>query len=341
MGETTPERRMIRASFVEEALDCLRRRGLAVAPVLAAADLPEAGLEPVSAERYGRLWLAVAAAMEDEFLGLGARAMRPGSFVLLCRAVIDAGTLERALRRTLRFLDVLLEDPRGELVVADGLAQIVLTDAGPARSAFAYRTYWIILVGIACWLVRRRLPLRLIDFRCSEPVGVADYRSFFGAPVRFDRPISRLAFDAAHLRLPIDRDEKALKQFLRGAPANILVGHRHDAGLAATVRTRLRADAATNWPDFDGMAERLRLTPSSLRHRLRQEGQTWSAIRDAVRHERAMAWLSETRRGVAEIATDLGYAEPSAFHRAFRQWTGRSPAAWRRDAVRRTGGEAG
>lgn len=329
---TGAERRMIRPSFVVEALDCARRLGVDPAAALAAAGFSADVAEPVSAEAYGRMWLGLAAAMEDEFLGLGARPMRPGSFVMLCRAVLHSGTLERALRRLLRFLDALIAEPRGELVVADGLAQIVLRESGPPRSAFAYRTYWIILHGVVCWLVGRRLALRLVDFRAPEPEGVADYARFFGAPVGFSRPVSRIAFDARHLALPIDRSDAALAAFLRAAPANLLVRYRYDAGTVATVRARLQALPPTRWPDFTETARQLRLSTSTLRHRLRQEGLSWTTLRDDLRRERAIAALTGTTRAVAEIAADLGYAEPSAFHRAFRKWTGESPGAFRRTA---------
>ena len=300
MAEGGAERRTIQPSFVEEALDRLRSKGLPTEPVLAAAGLPARVSEPVSAEAYGRMWLALAAAMDDEFFGLGGRAMRPGSFVLLCRALMGSATLEQALRRALRFLAVLIDDPRGELTVHDGLAEVVLHDAGAPRSAFAYRTFWIILHGIVCWLVGRRVPLRLVDFRCAEPAGGADYRQFFGAPVRFGRRESRLAFDARHLALPVDRGEKALKAFLRAAPANLLVRYRYDAGLVATLRTRLRALPPAGWPGFEETARSLKISPSTLRHRLHQEGQSWNGIRDEIRRDLAISALSAGTRGVAD-----------------------------------------
>ncbi|MGO7424991.1 AraC family transcriptional regulator ligand-binding domain-containing protein, partial [Rhizobium ruizarguesonis] len=156
------ERRMIAPGFVEEALDSLRRLGKPTAPVLARVGLASPVDQPVSAETYGALWLAIAAELDDEFFGMGARPMRSGSFTLLCHSVLHAPTLGQALRRALRFLDVVLDDPRGRLVIRDGLAEIELSDAGGPRSAFAYRTYWIILHGIICWLVGRRIPIRLV-----------------------------------------------------------------------------------------------------------------------------------------------------------------------------------
>ena len=204
------ERRAISASFVEEALESLRRRGLPTQGVLAAAGLPPTVVEPVSVAAYGRMWLALAETLDDEFFGLTTRPMRPGGFTLLCHCLLHAANLETALRRALRFLNLVLEDPHGELIVGDGLARVELHESGPPRSAFAYRTYWIVLHGVICWLARRRLPLRLIDFRCVEPLHCAEYRLFFGAPVQFGQPCSRLAFDQSFLKLPVRRDEAAL-----------------------------------------------------------------------------------------------------------------------------------
>jgi len=325
------ERRMIARGFVEEALDSLRRTGRPTAPILVSLGLPEVIDEPVSAESYGALWLAIAKELDDEFFGMGGRPMRSGSFTLLCHCVLHAPTLGHALRRALRFLDVVLDDPRGKLVVRDGLAQIELTDACEARSAFAYRTYWILIHGITCWLVGRRIPIRLVDFRCAEPTQGADYRLFFGAPVRFGQPTSRLGFDSAMLDLPVTRTEQALKQFLRGAPANILVRYRYDAGLASSVRRRLDKVPPAAWKTFSDLAVEMRIPPSTLRHRLRDEGQSYAGIKDDIRRDLAVDLLLNTSKTTGDIAAQLGYSEPSAFFRAFRKWMSKSPDAFRRE----------
>ncbi|WP_349962799.1 AraC family transcriptional regulator [Rhizobium sp. ZPR3] len=333
---TETARRMISPFFVKEAIDCLRRQGKSPERLLATLGLSAQIDVPISAESYGALWLAIAAEMDDEFFGMGGRPMRRGSFTLLCHCVLHARTLDQALRRALRFLNIVLEDPKGHIEVVDGLAHIVLTDLKSAHSAFAYRTYWILLHGIACWLIGRRIPLRMVDFRCAEPDHGADYRQFFGAPVRFSQPASRLAFDASLLKLAVTRSEQALKQFLRNAPANILVRYRYDAGLAASVRKRLRQLPPASWKAFDDLAAQMRMSPSTLRHRLHAEGQNYAAIRDEIRRDLAIEMLQTTEFGVGEIATRLGFSEPSAFHRAFRKWTARSPAAFRKEMSART-----
>ncbi|WP_244295033.1 AraC family transcriptional regulator [Paracoccus versutus] len=326
------ERRMISPGFVEDALGCLYRRRIDPGPLLVAAGIHDRG-QPVSNVQYGRLWLAIADAVGDEFFAEGARPMRPGSFKLLCQATVHAGTLENALRRALRFLAVLLDDPTGSLSVQDGLAEIRLTDRAAPRRAFAYRTYWLILLGLMCWLIGRRIPLMRVDFACAAPEDRGDYLQFFGAPVHFDQPASRLSFAASYLPLPIIRQEKALQGFLRGAPANILIRYRHDQGLTARIRARLQAAPPADWPVFDRLAADLRLSPATLRRRLRAEGQGYGAIRAEIRLRAARQLLRDTPLSVAEIAHRLGYGEPSAFHRAFLKQAGIPPGAFRSEAL--------
>ena len=323
------ERHNIAPGFIEDALESVRARGMDTAPLMAKIGLSETMAEPITNVEYGRLWWLIAETISDEFFGLAARPMRPGSFNLLCHAVLHAGTLERALRRALQFLNVVLDDPQGDLRVREGMAHVVLTDAGPPRPAFAYRAYWLILMGVACWLVGRRIPLRTLDFACPAPVHRQDYHKFFGAPVLFDQPVTRLVFSSSYLSLPIIRSALALEGFLREAPANILIRYRHDNDLSARVRAQLNALPITDWPSFEELAKELGMSVPTLRRRLRGEGQSFGTIKDELRFVAAERLLQENRLSVAEVATELGYSEPSAFYRAFHKWMGQSPGRFR------------
>ncbi len=323
------ERHNIAPGFVEDALESVRVRGMDTAALMAKIGLPETVTEPVTNVEYGRLWWLIAETINDEFFGLAARPMRPGSFNLLCHAVLHAGTLERALRRALQFLNVVLDDPRGELRIRDGMAHVVLTDAGHPRPAFAYRAYWLILMGVVCWLIGRRIPLRTLDFACPAPVHRQDYHKFFGAPVLFDQPVTRLVFSSSYLSLPIIRSNVALDSFLREAPANILIRYRHDNDLSARVRAQLNALPITDWPSFEELAKGLGMSVPTLRRRLRGEGQSFGTIKDELRFVIAERLLQENRLSVAEVAAELGYSEPSAFYRAFHKWMGQSPGRFR------------
>lgn len=321
------ERANITPGFVEDALDVLRSRGIATAPFLVAAGLPTDVTLPVTNQQYGRLWWAIADQIGCEFFGLGAHPLRRGAFDLMCLTVLSSRDLEQALRRALQFLGVILGQPQGELRQLNGMAVITLRD-DTARPAFAYRAYWLILMGVTSWLIGRRVALKRLDFACPAPQDRQDYHRFFGAPVQFDQPETSLVFDAAYLPLPNVRSEASLESFLREAPGNLLIRYRHDDAIATLVRARLGACAPGDWPSFEGMAQMLEQSPATLRRRLRAEGQSFGAIKDELRSVLAQRLLGGEQT-VADIAAALGYSEPSAFHRAFLKWTGQSPGAFR------------
>lgn len=332
------ERGTISIGFVHEALAVVRQRGLD-----ATALLHEAGISPalldseqarVSPERYGALWLLIARRLDDEFFGLDSRPMKSGSFTLLCHSVLHSDTLDTALRRALRFLRLVLDDLSGTLSIENGIAQIRLQERDGPRRMFAYATYLVMLHGLACWLIGRRIPVLSAEFRCGEPPGLAEYRVLFCPGARFDRPETRIAIDASYLDLPVIQSERSVKVFLRGAPANFLVKYRNSAGLTARIRRRLRQSPPAEWPDFETLARQLQMTASTLRRRLDEEGQPYQSIKDDLRRDLAITYLSRPGGSLADVAHALGFAEPSAFHRAFKKWTGTNPGEYRQGRQR-------
>jgi AraC-like DNA-binding protein len=66
-----------------------------------------------------------------------------------------------------------------------------------------------------------------------------------------------------------------------------------------------------------------------LKRRLAEESTSFTSLLESHRHDRASLLLRSKERSVEQIATDLGYADPANFTRAFRRWTGESPRAFR------------
>jgi len=340
---TTPERGTIAISFVHEALEAIRSRGLDANELLVRAGIsPELlGLPQarVSAGHYGKLWHLIARTLDDEFFGMDSHRMKVGSFTLLCHSVIHAENLERALTRALRFLRIVLDDLEGELIREGELARIVIFDragehAGgeeslPPKRAFAYGTLLLILHGLACWLVGRRIPLVSADFRCTEPGFSNEWRVLFSPQLRFGQPDTVIAFSAHYLDMANIQNERTMKEFLRIAPTNFLVKYKNSASLAAQIRRRLRKVPPASWPDFTALSEQFNTSQSTLRRKLEAEGQSYRTILDDLRRDLAVSLLSDSRKTVTEIASELGFAETSAFHRAFRKWTGARPGEYR------------
>jgi AraC-like DNA-binding protein len=331
------ERGTIAGVLVEEALRCAERRGFARIAMLALAGIKPATLAAplarVSAAQYGRLWSAVADALDDEFFGQDSHPMRRGSFALLCHAALGSREGGQALTRIAGFLRLVLDDLQCEIDTDTARVRIRLADAdadGAApRPMFAYATAFIMIYGLLCWLVGRRIPVLAAHLRCPEPAASDEYRLMFCDAMFFDQPASYVDLAPDCVTLPVVQTAVTVKVFLREAPANFIVKYRNPDSLAARIRRKLRQSPPVDWPDSEDIAAALNMAEATLRRRLKQEGATYQSIRDALRRDLAIARLADTTQTIAEIAHALGFAEPSAFHRAFRKWTGVRPAAYR------------
>lgn len=320
--------------MVEEALQAFAQRGEPLEALLR-----EVGLEPavladpaarVEVGVYSRLWLRLARRFDDEFFAMDPRRMRSGSFAFLCRTCRSQATLEEALHTALDFFALTFENFRATLSRSQTLAEVVLHERAdePVRP-FTYFTFWLLLHGLACWLVGRRFPLLAAELRCAAPEYTDDYRVMFSENLRFGRPSTRFIFAAEVLDLPVRRSEAELQAFLAKAPSNILVKYRDTGSLAHRIKVHLRSLPAEQWPTSEELAQALCMSPSTLRRRLAEVGQSYQAIKDAVRQEMATAWLADAEVTFGEIAERLGFADVSAFYKAFRKWTGTNPGHYR------------
>lgn len=332
MSSSPPSRGTIATELVREALAafvCVERPAEAL--------LVELGLEPgclaeprVPVALYGRLWRRLALRFDDEFFGMDPRRLRSGSFAFLCRLCLTQTRLGDALELALGFLNLGFERLEAQLVQQRSLASILLRDPeGQTPRAFTCFSYWLIVHGVACWLIGRRIPLLAAELQCTEPDFTDDYRVLFSDNLRFGQPQSRLIFAAEVLDAPVRRSQADLARFLAGAPNNILQRYRDAESLAERLKARLRALPGERWPTSEAMAQELYLSPATLRRRLAEQGQSYQALKDSVRRERAIAWLADRQLSLEDIAIALGFSDVRAFYKGFRKWTGTNPGHYR------------
>ncbi len=329
------EKGSISIYFVQSALKPILERGMDVGDLLRDAGIWPGLLESsqgrVTAENFSILWLGVARMLDDELFGQDSRRMKVGSFAMLCQTLIQCETLQNALRRMARFFNLLLDDfcCSSESDARHGYLTIRQKTTPHCSCVFGYETLLMMQHGVACWLVGRRIPILEAAFAYPEPSWSAEYRQMYSEQLRFNQRATTLTFDRSYLDLPVIQNTLSVREFVRGAPANIVLKYKNSAGLSAQIRRRLRAAARTAWPDFDAIAASLHMTASTLRRRLDDEGQSIQVIRDQLRRDMAIEYLCNTANSLADIATDLGFAEASAFHRAFKKWTGANPGEYR------------
>jgi len=291
----------------------------------------------VPVNRYATLYNRIIADLDDEAFGLFDTRMRPGSFEFLCRGMLGAPSLADGLDRARRFLSIVLPDLAVSIERSVDRAELRITEAAPLMAGpddparvFAFEWLLRLIHSLSCWLVGRGLALDSVDFPFSRPAHADDYTLVYTERSSFVGG-SRLTarFNATLLDLPIRRDEAALASFLEGAPGRISMLYRRDRATVLRVRDLIR-DALPASLSQDEVAKRLHMSPRTLHRRLDEEGASFRSIKEALRRDIALARLTKTRQPIARVAADLGYADTSAFYRAFTSWTGLSPERYRK-----------
>lgn len=321
--------------FVNSALVPLLARGIDAGPLLAEAGISPSVLQAtqgrVTAHSFSALWLSVAKVLDDELFGQDARRMKVGSFSMLSHILVDCATLRDALSRMAKFLNLTLDNFQCGLDIKGRHALLTIQEKPDALSprVFGHETLLMLQHGLACWLVGRRIPILAASFAYPEPSRSAEYKFMYSSQLRFNEPVTSLYFDRSHLDLPVIQNERTVREFVRNAPANIVLKYKNVNSLATQIRRQLRSAPSFEWPQFEAVAKSLGKTPSTLRRRLEEEGQSFQAIKDQLRRDMAIDYLFHSNRSIADIAAELGFAESSAFHRAFKKWAGASPGEYR------------
>lgn len=330
------EKHTVSMHFVVAAVTHLsagaKERALATAGI--PAHLLEQRSARVPANAYSALWLAVARELDDEFFGLDRRSMKVGSFALVCQAVVSCENIDRALKRMLRGFTLFLDEVRGDLNLEGNQAVIRITNTlnVEADRRFADETLLVLVHGLMCWLAGRRIPVTHVSFNHARPPYAREYALMFCDDVSFGAPQTAMQIEGRALLAPVVQNTVTLQQFLRTAPQSVFLKYRNEESSAAQVRRRLRDSVgdAESWPVFEDLAAEQGTTATTLRRRLEREGTSYQAVKDHLRSDVAIDLLCNSALTVEEIAARVGFHDASAFHRAFKRWTGVQPGEYRK-----------
>lgn len=307
-------------------------------PDFAASD-PDARL-PLT--HLDRLWTHAAAQLGDADLGLHlAETVQPDSFGLLSYLGTASASLGEAIARVFGYFRLLSDASSYHLVEADGVATITATQDTPIDAPVRQRVEFTIAV-VYCYarrVVDGDWPVLDVFFEHAAPDDVREHRRVFGRTPRFATPGSGFSFASELLSRPLRTRNAALARLLERLASRMLAELPRDTTVSAALRRLSLEHGGAPALTLDAAARRLRLSPRTLQRRLRDEGTSLHEVVDDARRELASRMLTQSGLGIAEIAFALGFSEPGALHRAFKRWTGMTPAAFRR-AARPGGGRS-
>lgn len=174
--------------------------------------------------------------------------------------------------------------------------------------------------------------IRRVEFTHQPNGPEAKYVDFFRAPVRFGRPTNALVFEAAALDRPFTAHDPTLFDYVRahieGMRAKLLALGPAD-GLAA-VRRGIERIAERGDYSAESLARQMGMSLRSLQRHVGEHDTTVTDLLETARRASAEELLGDGRLSIDEVAEAVGYADRRAFSRAFKRWSGQTPAAFRK-----------
>ncbi|WP_375176725.1 AraC family transcriptional regulator [Marinobacter mobilis] len=170
----------------------------------------------------------------------------------------------------------------------------------------------------------------LVCLVSPEPENVAAFEQGFGCKVLFGQNENRVRYPTAGLIVPVNVDP-ALGQRL-GNQWRKNWQQSREVTLIQQVERAITALLPTGECNLDMVARLVSMHPRSLQHQLKEESSSFGEILKASRLRLACQHLEQSDISLTTLALNLGFSELAVFSRAFKQWTGSSPRAWRKAA---------
>ena len=250
--------------------------------------------------------------------------MRLSSHGFLGFAAMTAGTVREAIELAVRFAATRTTLLGLAFHVEGGTASIVIDTAGALGPL---REFAVVGLAVGLWQLGEHLTGQKLDGVVEVSFAAPAYlaRLPLSGRIRFSCPVDRLVFPAALLELSLVTADPLATQLARVECERELAAMVH-AGLPGRVRAALAEDPNAS---LVAVAKRLHVSTRTLKRHLAEHGTSYSTIAVDVRRQRAFLLLENRDLSIGEVATRLGYTELPNFTRAFRKWTGTTPAAYR------------
>lgn len=326
--------------FLQASIGGAERQGYTAEALFQEADIAIGKLNQpgqlITEAELTRLIKVVWRNTRDEFMGFAPHTCRNGVFALMADYCLSSITLGAMLKRSARFYSAVCEDIDIELEEGAGsedgqvFFRLQLRDSQYDPDHLLQEFLLLMWQRFSCWLADQQIPFAKTVMSYPAPAHDEEYKALFPGGHQFDQHDCGFYMHIKYLQLPIVKSQPDLELFLKESPAFILHRPGQDESLQAKIRTLLSAYDYTAMPGLEGIARELHQTPRTIARKLKDEGNSFRRIKESLRREFAIRLLSTEHLSIAEVSERTGFSEAASFCRAFKRWTGRSPAAWGR-----------
>ena len=285
----------------------------------------------VRLEIYVRLRRAAKQILQEPALGLHfGEAYQLQEFSILGAAGAPAGSIGDGLDPLNRFsrLAVDVGTAQGERfrLQADG-GMVWLEDGRPDADAFHELTESTFARIVTAF---RRAGVgafvKQVHFTHADPGYGPEYDRIFQVPVRFGAPANALGLDAQMLARQVAAPPPYMHAAMVERAEALLQRLDREQSFTGKVERALRASLPEGGANVQTVAARLGMSRQTVFRKLKAEGTSFGKLLQDLRRQLAEEHICERETPIPELAHLLGYADRAAFSKAFKRWTGHSPA---------------
>ena len=284
-----------------------------------------------------RLTMNVLAHTSDPLIGLAlGQRLNLSAHAVIGQAFLTCSNLAEALDLLDRY-GALLMGTRIQLIrtpnsEADHDGMIVVLDQTEPMKRFNYEVIFSAIQKTLSDLLGSAVPNIKVSFPFSAPPDLTPFTRIFGEQIFFDTAQAKFSLPRDITRLTLPSSNRTLRELYESECARLLVSLSDSASL--TEQTLALIDKLEGqYPQLDQLASMLNMSTRTFRRRLKSEAASFQGLLNDVRVKHARRYLRDTNLSVEAIAVSLGFNDASNFRRAFIQWTGESPAEWRRTSL--------
>ena len=280
---------------------------------------------------------AAAKAADPTFALHFGSALHLGMHGVFGNAIMSCRTLEHAAKFLTRHNPLKAFGGEVQFGLNEDHAIITMNEGPDLPSAphFLVQVFFITVTNSIREMVGKDLMRCRVEFAFQPEMPTELYEKFFGIPVAFGKDANRFIGPRDGLTLALPSSENELADIFVRECGRLLVSQRQIGSIAEKVKDILirRKNKDANLNDT---AKELKMSGRTLRRRLSDERTSFREIVDEIRNDAAIAYLTETRMPIAEIAHALNFDDAANFRRAFRRWNDCSPQEFRNQKVNHT-----
>lgn len=323
---------------IRPLLNLLDARGVVIEELSKAGLSSEHGrmINPrISIAQFDRILEQASRSLIDPAIGLTiGKQLKFSNFYLLSFLLSSCNTGREVLTLLRRYYSLIISDSHSpDLFVGQQSTKLVFYVSEGSQFGCDARTE---LVAAGIHAAGKSFGSKLyqllgVGFKFPAPSHQRRLEDFFGVPIQFNQPHNWISFSSDAIDKPLAQLSPELFGFLYRQAEYALSRFDSMPEFSSKVMHVLY-----QWPDSiaitkESVAELLNTSSRTLTRRLQEEGNQFSYLLKSVRLEKAKHALEEGARDVQQLAIDLGFSDRRGFERAFKQWTGKTPAAYRRN----------